>query len=258
VVTSHGNDYYNDIEHPQYPAAYDEVISVGSSTPDDRRKSPGDSWNTAGAWGTNYGALLDITAPGVCIFTTDLSGADGYSTTDYVAFQKTSASAPIVSGVAALVLSKSPDMSWQEVRTRLSESADKTNNSATGGGYNYSYDQYKPGHSMEMGYGRVNAEKAVSDGTVGTEPALAQSNTRFTVTPLVTATLDIRYTIEGSSRFYEMAIIDMSGKLLLNAMLPAGHGSMNFDVSNLSPGMYIVKCSNGFEVVSTDKFVKVR
>ncbi len=259
VVTSHGNDNYSDIENPQYPAAYDEVISVGSSTPDDRRKSPDDAWNTAGAWGTNYGALLDLTAPGVCIFTTDLSGSDGYSTSDYVAFQKTSASTPIVSGVAALMLSKNPNMSWEDVRNRLSESADKTNNSANGGSYNYSYDQYKPGHSMEMGYGRVNAEKAVSDEAVGTGDAgLTQLSARFAVTPFVTNMLDIHYAIDADNRPYEMTIIDMSGRLLLNAVLPAGYGSMNLDVSNLSPGMYFVKCSNGFAVVSSEKFVKVR
>lgn len=259
VVTSHGNDNYSDIENPQYPAAYDEVISVGSSTPDDRRKSPDDAWNTAGAWGTNYGALLDITAPGVCIFTTDLSGANGYSTSDYVAFQKTSASTPIVSGVAALVLSKNPNMRWEDVRAKLSESADKTNNTANGGSYNYSYDQYKPGHSMEMGYGRINAEKAVSDETVGTGGAeLTQSSARFAVTPFVTNILDIHYAIDAGSRSYEMAIIDMSGRLLLNAVLPAGYGSMNLDVSNLAPGMYLVKCSNGVAVVSNEKFVKVR
>src|SRR5438132_4497906 len=98
VVNSHGNDNYSDIEHPQYPAAYNEVIRVGASTPDDKRKTPTDNWNTGSAWGSNYGALLDLAAPGVCIFTTDISGPDGYSTGDYGAFQKTSASTHIING----------------------------------------------------------------------------------------------------------------------------------------------------------------
>lgn len=259
VVTSHGNDNYSDIEHPQYPSAYDEVISVGASTPDDKRKTPGDAWDTGSQWGTNYGALLDISAPGVCIFTTDLSGTGGYSTSDYVAFQKTSASAPIVSGVAALVLSKNPDITWQQVKSRLYASADKTNSLADGGSYNYNYDASKPGKSMEMGYGRVNAEKAVSETTVAIgDMAADEAQYQFSVTPLVTTMLDVRYAIDESSRNYELTVIDMSGKPLLNATIPSGHGYMNFDVSSLTPGMYFVKCMNETEVVSSKKFVKLR
>ncbi len=259
VVTSHGNDNYSDVEHPQYPAAYEEVISVSASTPDDRKKTPGDSWETASAWGTNYGALLDIAAPGVCIFTTDISGSDGYSTGDYVAFQKTSASAPIVAGVAALMLSKNPNMTWQEVITRLEDSADKTYNSSEGGGYNYNHDLNKSGQSLEMGYGRVNAEKALSDTPVGfADNILSETSSHFTVTNLVQNSLDIRYSLDEQYSSYEMAILDMSGRMLLNVKLPAGIGMMNLDVNGLKPGMYLVKCANGKEVISNEKFVKVR
>ena len=112
---------------------------------------------------------------------------------------------------------------------------------------------------MEMGYGRVNAEKAVSDSPVGIEDdPINETKTQFAVTSFVTNVLDIRYLVEDDNRSYEMAIIDMSGKQLLNAILPAGYGIMNLDVSSLTPGMYFVKCINGIELIASEKFVKVR
>lgn len=258
VVTSHGNDNYSDIEHPQYPSAYDEVISVGASTPDDKRKTPGDQWNTAGAWGSNYGAMLDIAAPGVCIFTTDLSGANGYSTGDYVAFQKTSASAPIVSGVAALALSKYPELNWRDLRTLLRSTADKTNNASEGGGYNYNYNPAKPGLSMEMGYGRINAEKAVADAEVETTDETTQAiSSHLIISSLASHWLDIRYTLDEVHRAYQMTIFDIKGKRLLDMALPGGHGVISVDISFLQPGMYVVKCWGDNEIISNGKFVKI-
>ncbi|MDZ4846156.1 MAG: S8 family serine peptidase [Chitinophagales bacterium] len=254
VIASQGNDHYSDVDHPQYPAAYEEVISVSASTPDDRKKTPGDSWETSTSWGTNYGALLDIAAPGVCIFTTDISGSNGYSPSDYVAFQKTSAASPIVAGTAALVLSKNLNLSWQEVKTRLQNSADKT-----GGSYNYNYDSNKPGHSIEMGYGRVNAEQAVSDTPVGIAKAIAgETNSRFNITPFATNMLDIHYVLDAAYPSYQMEIFDITGKSLLQMNLPAGSGYLNLSVEDLTPGMYFLRCMSGAVLVSKEKFIKVR
>ncbi len=259
VIASHGNDHYNDIDFPQYPSAYDEVISVGASTPDDRKKTPGDAWETGSEWGTNYGSKLDIAAPGVCIFTTDLSGGNGYAPGDYIAFQKTSAAAPIVSGIAALLLSKNPATNWQDVRNRLTQTADKVQLSSQGGLYNYQYDLSKPGHSLEVGYGRINAYNALADTPVGISKEIQPDNdSRFIVSPFVQNYLDIQYSLNEQYASYEMAIMDMSGRVLAQVRLPAGHGSMNFDVSNLMPGMYLVRCISGSSLISNDKFVKVQ
>jgi len=254
VTASQGNDHYSDVEHPQYPAAYEEVISVSASTPDDRKKTPGDAWETSSSWGTNYGDLLDIAAPGVCIYTTDLSGSNGYSSGDYVAFQKTSASSPIVAGVAALVLSKNPNLGWQEVKTRLLDSADKTGN-----GYDYNYDANKPGHSMEMGFGRVNAEKAVSDTPVGiTKEPAAVTTSHFSASPFATATLEINYVLDEKYPVYEMSIFDMTGKALRKTTVSAGSGNLTLNIAELTPGMYFLNCTAGGHALSSEKFIKVR
>lgn len=253
VVASQGNDHYSDVDNPQYPAAYEEVISVSASTPDDRKKTPGDSWETSTSWGTNYGKLLDIAAPGVCIFTTDISGSNGYAPGDYVSFQKTSAAAPIVAGTAALVLSKNPGLSWQEVKIRLENSADKTST------YDYNYDANKPGHSMEMGYGRVNAEKAITDTPVGVAmETVEETHSRFHITPFTSRILDINYVLDAKYPSYRLEIFDMTGKTLLYMQLPAGSGRLNLNVEELTPGMYFMRCMSGSAIVSKEKFIKVR
>jgi serine protease len=67
----------------------------------------------------------------------------------------TSAATPMVAGVAALVRSVNPCLSNLQVKNVLLQTADKI------GGFNYNWSNQKPGHSKEVGYGKVNALKAV-------------------------------------------------------------------------------------------------
>lgn len=60
-----------------YPARYPETIAVGAMEPCyEQRKDPyscdGEDW-----WGSNYGENLDVAAPGVGIYTTDIQGTGG-------------------------------------------------------------------------------------------------------------------------------------------------------------------------------------
>jgi len=97
------------------------------------------------------------------IWTTDLSGKPGYNdgntkkgdaAGNYTnSFGGTSSAAPGAAGVSALVLSKNPQLRWNEVKDILKRSCDRID--AAGGGY----DQSK--HSKKYGYGRLNAKKAV-------------------------------------------------------------------------------------------------
>lgn len=67
-------------------------------------------------------------------------------------FTGTSAATPIAAGVAALVLSVNPDLTFLEVMDILQSTAEKV------GGVEYDQD----GHHDEYGYGRVHAERAVA------------------------------------------------------------------------------------------------
>jgi subtilisin family serine protease len=88
---------------PFYPAADANALSVGATTTADR----------AYAW-SNYGPLVDVAAPG-CNVAPLLGGG-------YRLFCGTSSSAPIVSGLAALVLSTHPGATPAEIRSAIERS----------------------------------------------------------------------------------------------------------------------------------------
>lgn len=91
-----------------YPASLDVVNGVGALAP-------------SGTLATfsNTGASLDMVAPGVGIFTTDRTGAAGFTPNTYDFFSGTSLASPYVAGIAALVLSRNPSLSATQVDTIL-------------------------------------------------------------------------------------------------------------------------------------------
>ncbi|MBS1494420.1 MAG: S8 family serine peptidase [Bacteroidetes bacterium] len=103
IVCSAGND---GTDRLHYPSAYDEVISVAASAPDDARFSS-----------SSYGATVDIYAPGFNIFTTMRrgKGSTQYGG-DYDYINGTSFSSPIIVGVAALMKSVNPNLTNEEIR----------------------------------------------------------------------------------------------------------------------------------------------
>jgi len=145
VIFATGND--NGPVH--YPATLSQVLAVGALSPCDERKSPascdGEYW-----WGSNYGAQLDISAPGVHMYSTDIVGASGYDSGDYFYnFNGTSSATPVVSGVAALVLGYCPCLKASIVESRLKYTAT---------------DLLTPGWDPSTGYGRINAYNALANG----------------------------------------------------------------------------------------------
>ncbi|HEY9074026.1 MAG TPA: S8 family serine peptidase, partial [Desulfobaccales bacterium] len=136
----------NDNGPVAYPANLGNVLAVGAISPTGERKSPnssdGEFW-----WGGNYGNELDISAPGVLIYSTDIHGAAGYTAGDYEpTFNGTSSACPHVAGVAGLVLSVNPNLTATQVENAIKSTA--TDLGATG---------WDP----QFGYGLVNAYGAV-------------------------------------------------------------------------------------------------
>jgi parallel beta-helix repeat protein len=131
-----GNTYLN------YPAAYDEVIAVSATDPDDNV-----------ATFSSYGVWIELAAPGVHIYSTlptynvTLNEPPYNRTLNYDYLSGTSMACPHVAGVAALVWSAFPDYANYKIRQILKRTADDSGD--------VGFDEF-------YGYGRINAERAVA------------------------------------------------------------------------------------------------
>ena len=109
------------------------------------------------------GANLLVAAPsqgrGPGITTTDNTGTSGYAAGDYfTTFNGTSAAAPMVSGVVALMLQARPQLNWRDVQQVLARTAVPVDFEA--GGWERNGAGLWVSHNY--GFGRVDAEAAVA------------------------------------------------------------------------------------------------
>ena len=133
-----GNDGFNTTNNNY--CNYSGVVAVAASTNFDVRASY-----------SNFGAAISVAAP-------SNGGSRSINTTNYptdytAGFGGTSSACPLAAGVAALVLSVNPNLTWQQVKSVLEQSADKIDIAGA------AYDTL--GRSDKYGYGRVNARRAV-------------------------------------------------------------------------------------------------
>ena len=153
VVFAAGNENHN----VSYPAnSNSDILTVGAISPDGKRKIPYAFDNDP--WGSNCGDALDVMAPGMYIYTTDVMGTSGYTNYDYAtSFYGTSAACPHVSAIAGLILSVNPCLTQKEVVDIIESTSQKI------GGYSYSPQVGRPNGkwNYEMGYGLVDAYAAL-------------------------------------------------------------------------------------------------
>ena len=122
-----------------YPAAYDTyVLSVAAT-----------DYNDARAEFSNFGARIDVAAPGVRVLSTVPTWYFGPDVLPYGYGDGTSFSAPHVSGLAALIKSLKSWLTPAQIQDIIRFSADDVNSS-----------QYL-GKDEYLGYGRINMAKAL-------------------------------------------------------------------------------------------------
>jgi subtilisin family serine protease len=130
VVYAAGNDDVNTDDSPQFPGVYPEVISVAAL---DQRDSKADF--------SNFGANVDVAAPGVNIWSTTRNDNRGF-------LDGTSMAAPHVAGLAALVWSANRHLTNHQVRQIIEDTCDNI-------------DAANPDFVGLLGHGRINARAAV-------------------------------------------------------------------------------------------------
>ncbi len=114
------------------------------------------------AWAAGNGGAMFVTAPssgGIRgITTTDLVGTSGYDPSgDYTStFGGTSSSAPLLSGVVALVLAKNPAPTWRDVKEILRRSSVRVNPTDPG----WTAGAFP--HSEKFGFGLIDGQAAAS------------------------------------------------------------------------------------------------
>lgn len=112
-----------------YPASYDGVLSVGASNRNNER-----------ATFSNYNEFLDLVAPGEDIFST-------YPSSSFSSGSGSSYAGPMVSATAALLKSLNPELSVDDIRDILTETAE---------------DLGPLGRDPYYGYGLLNMERALA------------------------------------------------------------------------------------------------
>lgn len=136
LVAASGNNYSTPV---MCPAAINGVMAVGATDSNDLRASY-----------STYGAALDVAAPGSGIYSTYYGGG-------YASLSGTSMATPHVAGLAALLWSFAPDMTYSEVETLIGQTADDLGS--------VGWDQY-------YGHGRINAQRALE--RIALQPVPAQ------------------------------------------------------------------------------------
>jgi subtilisin family serine protease len=154
-AAGNGNE---DVKFDGY-ASYEKVIAVAACNDTNKRSVYSDYGKSVWCcFPSSDFAYPEFSHPAPLtpgIYTTDRRGSQGYGVTDYTnGFGGTSSSCPGAAGIAALILSVNPGLSWQQVKNVIRDSCEKID--IQGGDYN------ADGRSPKYGYGKPDASKAVS------------------------------------------------------------------------------------------------
>ncbi|TKJ38570.1 hypothetical protein CEE37_12465 [candidate division LCP-89 bacterium B3_LCP] len=114
-----------------YPSAYDNVIAVAATNQNDGK-----------AYFSNYGDWVDISAPGMEIYST-------WPINNYELAQGTSMACPIAAGLGCLVWAAKPGWTNAQVAQHIFDTC-------------FNIDAINPSYIGQLGYGRIDAGTAIS------------------------------------------------------------------------------------------------
>ena len=236
VVAAAGNEGTDQVG---YPAAYDDyVVAVGATRYDKTR-----------AYYSNYGASLDLVAPGGDIGV-DQDG-DGYldailqqtiegyndqsDQTDYTVahygYQGTSMASPHVAALAALLLSRNPELTPSQVSTVMQDSA---------------VDAGASGRDDEYGYGLIDPLAAIatsvfptSDSRDDSVHAVENVVDRWQISAAGDV-LDLDLTFSHEEADLELVLLDPGGAVIATSQTESDTETILHDAGN-KPGTYTIE-----------------
>nr|WP_280694460.1 type VII secretion-associated serine protease mycosin [Kitasatospora sp. GAS204B] len=183
VVAAAGND---GLEGPVYPAAYPSVLAVGASDRNNERASF-----------SEYGDFVKVAAPGVDMLSTVPGRGQCVD-------NGTSFAAPYVAGVAALLRGAHPDWTAQQIRTRIEQTAQRTEHGA----------------NKYIGWGVIDPVKAVDDTDPPANAPSADATVKLAGVPIMPQPLGLGETQADRDR--RTATYVLAGVLLAVALLFGG------------------------------------
>ncbi|MEW6207196.1 MAG: S8 family serine peptidase [Acidobacteriota bacterium] len=218
---------------------------------------------------STFGPLVDVAAPGAGVYSTVRGGA-------YGSVSGTSFSAPIVAGLAGLVMSANPALNGAQVQDVIKQSAD---------------DLGSAGRDDQYGWGRINAARAVQMALSTTGDRDTQAPTVSILAPTTGATVSgtvnlqasasdnttvasVSFSIDGTAlgtvskspytlSWNSLSVANGSHVLMATATDQAGNTAsvgLNFTVSNivdLPPVAAITSPANGSSFPTTTRTVTV-
>jgi len=224
VVVAAGNESQN--ASNSNPANCSGVITVAATNRSGGRASY-----------SNYGTIVDVAAPGgdsgAAILSTLNAGTKSPGADSYAGYMGTSMATPHVAAVVALMLSKNPNLTPDDVEARLKSSARPFPASCSG-----------------CGAGIVDASAAVdaaagSGGGTGTTISETESNnTMGTANSVTTSGTTVNGTMSSSSDTDYFVVQLPAGKTLSAALTPNSSSDYDLYIYN-SAGTLLASSENG-------------
>nr|WP_314547118.1 S8 family peptidase [uncultured Massilia sp.] len=223
VVVAAGNEAQN--ASNSNPANCSGVITVAATNKSGGRASY-----------SNYGTVVDVAAPGgdsgAAILSTLNAGTSGPGADSYAGYMGTSMATPHVAGVVALMLAKNPNLTPDDVESRLKSSA-----------------RAFPASCSGCGAGIVDASAAVDAATNSTTsgPVVAEAesnNTLSTANSVTTSGTTVNGTFSSTSDTDYFVVQLPAGKTLTATMTPNASSDYDVYIYN-SAGTLLAKSENG-------------
>jgi subtilisin family serine protease len=206
-----------------YPAKYQNTIAVGATDASDIRAAPF-FWSSES--GSNYGAHIDVVAPGNYIY-----GLSYSSNTNYNSYWGgTSQATPLVTGLSALLLSQDPGRTPDDIRAILRDTAEDQVGDTL---------EDVEGFDVYYGYGRVNAHQALLESVLSNNQSYGDDS-QVSIFPNPSS--DYLY-VQCEIAFDEISIVNLAGAVLYRKEILSRSELLKIDISDLPKGLYIVSVS---------------